>query len=226
MIWDMLAAFIRGAQKLQTSYRPGMEFHDRREFAAQKHDGWPTRARAWKRVTGITLHQTACHMGERPARYDGVGAHVGVTREGRVIWLHSFDRRVIHGNGWNDGCVGIELDGLYAGIDGDDSTVWDDPSTARREVGMGLTDVQAEAARQVVRWIVRECATNGATIKALVAHRQSSRDRRNDPGSAIWKAVALPLHVELGLSDGGQGFDIGGRPIPEAWNHAYKGERY
>lgn len=202
---------------------------DRRKYAAQSHGPerqWKVRGRSWKDVRGICLHQTACVLGERPERWDTVGAHIGITRSGKVIWLHSFDRIVCHGNGWNAQTVGIEIDGLYAGVQGDDSTVWDDPSTAKHEQGMELPEVQAEAARQVIRWIREETYKAGGEIRVLVAHRQSSKSRRNDPGSEIWKRVALPMHAELGLGDGGYGFEIGGYAIPAAWDEKKVGVRY
>lgn len=204
---------------------PGSEFHDRRETAAQAHGPggkWKVRGRALKDVTGVCLHQTACLLGERPERWDTVGAHFGVTRSGKVIWLHGEDRLVMHGNGWNAKTIGIEIDGLYAGVEGDPSTVWDDPSTPSRERGMTVTPEAMSAARELVRWL----CTRNTGIKVLVAHRQSSKDRRNDPGSEIWRQVALPLHAELGLSDGGVGFEIGGYAVPESWDSRCKGVRY
>lgn len=202
--------------------QPGTAFHDRRSTAAQAHGPggkWRVTSRPWRKVTGITLHQTACVLGERPARWDTVGAHIGVTRAGQVIWLHDFDRVVVHGHGFNAQCVGIEIDGLYCGVEGRPETVWDDPSTRMREQGMALTAEAADAAKQVIRWIVDEVDGKGGDVKALVAHRQSAEDRRNDPGSEIWQRVALPMHAELGLSDGGDGFQLGGgRPIPREWD--------
>ena len=205
------------------------DLYDRRKFAAQAHGDeheYKVTGRKWREVTGICLHQTACMLGERPQRYDSVGAHVCITRSGKVIWLHDFNRRVVHGNGWNNQTVGIEIDGLYAGIQGDQKTVWDDPSTPHREVGMELTGEAMLAARQAIRWICDEVKRNGGQVKVLVAHRQSSLNRRNDPGSAIWQAVALPMHEELGLGDGGLGFKLGGYAIPEAWNSKYVGVKY
>lgn len=229
MFLDWILDAFRKAQDL-SSMPPVLDFHDRRKFAAQGHgpgQKWRVGSRPWSRVTGICLHQTACVLGERVERWDTVGAHVGITRAGKVIWLHDFNRVVAHGNGWNAQTVGIEIDGLYAGVEGRPETVWNDPSTPKRDVGLELPEVQADAARQVVRWIVRETAANGGAIKALVAHRQSSADRRDDPGSAIWQRVALPLHDELGLSDGGPGFRLGdGMPIPEEWDATRKGVRY
>jgi len=210
-----------------TSPIPGVEFYDRRAYAKQAHGSegqWPVTDRPIASVTGVCLHQTACMLGERPERYDSVGAHFAVTRAGKVIWMHDFDRKVAHGNGWNNGTVGIEIDGLYAGVEGDPSTVWDDPSTPSRETGMALTPETVAATRALLRWIKQQL---GPQMNAIVAHRQSSGSRRNDPGSAIWQSVALPLHVELDCSDGGVGFKLGdGLPIPEAWDPRCKGIKY
>jgi hypothetical protein len=211
------------------SVTPGKVFLDRRKTAAQAHGPggkWKVGRRPWSKVTGICLHQTACWLGERPERWDTVGAHIGITRAGRVIWLHDFTHLVAHGNGWNNQTVGIEIDGLYAGVKGDPSTVWDDPDTAGHETEMELTIETIISAKETISWIVRECATYNANISALVAHRQSSKDRRNDPGSAIWKSIALPMSDELVLSDGGPGFAIGGYPIPEAWDSSRVGIKY
>lgn len=204
-----------------------------------RRDGklWPyiPSSRRWTATRGITLHQTACNMGERIARYDTIGAHFAVLRSGRVLRMADLNRIVYHGNGWNEQCVGIEIDGLYAGVENNPDTAldealrstWDDPTTPTRETPMQVTPQAMAATRALIRWIVWETAQNGGRMKVLCAHRQSSEDRRNDPGEAIWKAVALPLHAELGLSDGGLGFKIGtGYPIPEAWDSTRTGIKY
>ncbi len=205
----------------------GVEVFDRRQTALQSHHGARVRSRAWKSVTGITLHQTACHLGERPERFDGVGAHAVTTRRGRAMLLHDPDRLVAHGNGFNAQTYGIEIDGLYAGVEGDLSTVWDDPSTKVREQPMELTEPSVLTTCEIIRAVYETVAAHGGRIRALVAHRQASGSRRNDPGEAIWKRIALPMMAELGLSDGGAGFAIGdGRPVPEAWDPSRRGERY
>lgn len=185
--------------------------------------------RTWEHVTGVCLHQTACNMGERVERYDAIAVHFVVLRSGRVLWMANMDEVLIHGNGWNNQCVGIEIDGLYAGLEGADRlrTTWDDPTTPTREQPQDVTPEAMAAARELVRWICGEVATNGGLVRALVAHRQSSSSRENDPGEAIWKAVALPLHAELGLTDGGIGFTLGdGLPIPERWDPRCVGVKY
>ena len=218
------AAYTGEGMTILEAHAPPTVLSDIRPTALASHDRG---GRPWNKVTGICLHQTACVLGERPARWETVGAHIGVMRSGRVVHIHDFNRIVWHGNGWNAGTVGIEIDGLYEGVEGDPKTVWDDPSTAVHEKGMTPTTAAIEATKQAIRWICSEVAKHGGEVKALVAHRQSSDSRRNDPGSALWKAVALPMHAELELSDGGVGFKLGaGYPIPESWDPRCTGLKY
>lgn len=185
-----------------------------------------TGRRSWGEITGMCLHQTACILGERPARWASIGAHVGVTRGGKIIWMHDFDEIVIHANRFNASTVGIEMDGMYAGVEGDDRTFWRPPSDPNRRPQVPTPEL-IESAKSVVRWIVDEVARHGGRVTHLVAHRQASKDRQSDPGSALWQAVALPLLAELGLTDGGPGYRVGsGLAIPEAWDPARKGVAY
>jgi hypothetical protein len=182
--------------------------------------------RAWEQVTGVTLHQTACHLGEAPDRWKSLGAHLGITREGKILWMHDFDNAVVHGNGLNSHTVGIEMDGYYAGVEGDLKTFWR-PTDAPKRKPMVPTPALIEAAHQAVRWIVAIVAAHGGTVTGMRAHRQASKTRQSDPGSALWKAVALPLMEELKLSDGGPFECIGsGKPIPEAWDPRHIGVKY
>jgi hypothetical protein len=178
--------------------------------------------RAWSEVTGICLHQTACNLGERPQRWATIGAHLGVTRAGRVIWMHDLHHAIVHGNGFNTNTVGIEMEGSYPGIEGNLSTFW-----RTTEQPQSPTAELVAAARATVRWICAEVANHGGKVTSLVAHRQASDERQADPGSALWQQVALPLMSELSLSDGGPGFKIdSGSPIPEAWDASRTGVRY
>lgn len=196
------------------------------DLRASSNKAKEVRLRPWKQVTGIVLHQTAACLGERPGRWANVGAHVGVTRRGQVIWLHDFDRLVWHGNGLNLSTVGIECDGTYEGVQGDPKTFWrpaDDPNRQPQQP----TPELVEAARAAVKLVVEQVLLQGGRVRFLYAHRQSSGTRQSDPGSALWQQVAMPCHLAYGLSDGGPGFKVGtGRPIPEAWDPSRAGVRY
>src|SRR5262249_16938110 len=140
-----------------TGFAVGM-FHDLRRTASMKHDSG---RRQWNNITGICLHQTACLLGEEPARWKTVGCHLGLTRKGQAICLHDFDRLINHGNGWNTRCVGIEMDGLYAGVEGDPKTVWNDPSIPHRAQPHELTQQLIEAGLNACRWICRVVEKHG-----------------------------------------------------------------
>lgn len=201
----------------------GGRFHDLRSIAAQKNIGGH---RGWNQITGVTLHQTACVLGEKPQRWATVVAHLGVTRGGQVIWMHDFEKIVWHANGFNGFTVGIEMDGTYAGVEGDDRTFWRPADEPDRKPQIPTPDL-VEAARATVRWICQEVARHGGRIQRLLAHRQASGERQSDPGSALWQQVAMPLHKELGLSDGGPGYKIdSGYPIPERWDPSRVGIKY
>jgi opacity protein-like surface antigen len=100
------------------------QFYDRRAFAKQSHHGYDTRERDIKIVTGACLHQAGVDLGERVERYDTGGAHAFVTRMGKWIWLHDWDRWVCAANGWNNGTISIEVSGRYCGVEGKLSTFW------------------------------------------------------------------------------------------------------
>lgn len=220
---------------------------DRRDFhvptvekivnGKKKRVAYEPEERDWNEVRGITLHQTACDMGERIERYDSIGAHYSILRSGRILRHCDNNRVVYHGNGWNNQCVGIEVNGRYAGREDDPDTAldealkttWDDPTTPTRELPMIVTPQSMVSLRMLIRWIAYDVLTHGGHLKILGAHRQASPSRRNDPGEAIWKQGAVPMHAELGLSDGGKGFVIpgsGGYPIPECWDERYTGIAY
>lgn len=207
---------------------PDIPFFDRRKYAAQVHGpdkDWPVTDRPIEKVTGACVHQTACMLGERIERYDSCGAHFAVTRMGKVIWLHDFDRKVAAANGWNNGTVSIEFDGLYAGDEKNpEDTTWDDPSTPSKEKAMQLTPEMIRSGKALLRWIRQEL---GPQMNVIVAHRQSSGARQNDPGSGIWIEIVLPMHVELSCTDGGIGFKLDdGRPIPACWDARCVGIKY
>jgi peptidoglycan hydrolase-like protein with peptidoglycan-binding domain len=182
--------------------------------------------RPWKQITGITLHQTASLIGEKEARWFAVPTHLGITRKGKVIQLYSFTDRTNHDHDLNAGDVGIEIDGFYEGVEGDIGTFWRAESHPDRKPLRPKLE-QIAAARETVRWIRDVVNGFGGRLKFIHAHRQSSKDRRSDPGSRIWREVGVWAQDNLGLSDGGAGFAVGdGRPIPEKWDARRAGVKF
>jgi len=182
--------------------------------------------RPWKQITGITLHQTAALIGERESTWFSVPIHLGVTRKGKIIQLYDFTDRTNHAHNLNAADVGIEVDGFYEGVEGDDTTFWRPQSEPNRKP-LKPTPEQIVALREAVRWIRDVVNGFGGKLKFIHAHRQSSKDRQSDPGSRLWKEVGVWAQNELGLSDGGKGFTVGdGLAIPEKWDARYIGVKY
>jgi hypothetical protein len=225
MIWDLVTRAIAALKAKPTVHvhAPGVEIHDRRAHAAQTHHGYDTRERDIERVTGICLHQAAADLGENPKRYDTMGAHVGVSRGGLIIWEHDWTRWVCAANGWNNGTVSIEVSGRYYGVVGVERTYWRNPKKPLPP--QRLTPEAAEATKAAVRWIVADVAARGGRIGVIVTHRQSSADRPGDPGQEIYQQVAIPIAEELGLSLAGDVVLGDGRPVPREWD-ARSGHRY
>lgn len=174
-----------------------------------------TKTRRWNQIDAVCLHQTACVLGESVPRWHSIPIHFGITRRGQILFLNDLTYNLPHANGFNTRSVGLELDGSYAGIEGDKKTWWKsgnllEPQTPTPEL--------IESARKAIMWIEKEIARNGGKLKYVLAHRQSSMQRVSDPGSKIWKEVGVWCQDVLGLSDGGEGFTQGGKPIPEVWD--------
>lgn len=183
--------------------------------------------RLWSKITAVVLHQTASNIGENPARWHSVPIHFCITRAGKVIQLYDLTEICNHANGLNRSSVGIEIDGWYAGIEGQPKTLWQPKGLATPRQPMDLPTVQADAAKATVQWIADTVAANGGMVTHIHPHRQSSKDRQSDPGSLIWQTVGLWAQNTLGLSDGGAAFTVGnGWTIPEAWDVRYTGNRY
>jgi hypothetical protein len=232
IVSDAELAFVyalRDLLRVDHGVKPPAKLVDRRQCAKLDLDRG---SRPITEVKGACLHQTACYLSasKDPARCDAIGAHFVVYPDGTVYWLHDVTRKIVHGNEWNSQTYGIEIDGLFAGVEGDPKTVWDNPKTPYVEKAGSLTPEQVEAVKQLLRWQDAELRRQGGHQRLIVAHRQASGMRRNDPGSKVWKEIALPMLQELGLSDGGPGFALvnqdGGYPIPESWDPSRKGIPY
>uniref|UniRef100_A0A6M3L070 Putative N-acetylmuramoyl-L-alanine amidase n=1 Tax=viral metagenome TaxID=1070528 RepID=A0A6M3L070_9ZZZZ len=188
----------------------------------------PGRARRginpWTRIDTICLHQMAC-CGSGWERWKNLAIHYAILRSGWVAWLNDCNALLWHGHGWNGRSVGLEIEGWYAGVESDPSTLWTPAgATGDRTRSQALGEHQAEAALQAIDHAVAVVAAHGGQIRYVAAHRQSSSTRRSDPGSQIWQAVALPAMDRMGLTTAPTLPD--GWPIPDAWDPAQVGVRY
>jgi N-acetylmuramoyl-L-alanine amidase len=161
-----------------------------------------------KSVYALVLHQMACCLRRRdPLRsYLRTKAHFAILPEGQILQLHPVSALLWASHGFNSKSVAVEFAGNFANVKGK----WWKGETFGRD---RATPAQLEAGRCLVRHLVR---TMG--LRVVLAHRQSSNMRENDPGPDVWYHVGQWAVDNLGLSDGGVGFKIGnGKPILDAW---------
>jgi hypothetical protein len=220
------------ARAEQFSGRPEVlpQMIDRRRHATPTYEGrrYTPDVRPIGDVWGWCLHQTAVLYGdEPPSRNDTTGAHFVIRRDphATILWLHDLDLELWAANRFNSRTISIEVEARACGVEGDPRTLWQ-PHLGVAEA----TDAQLRQLERLVHWgdgLIRDL---GGEPRVLVAHRQSSRTRRNDPGSRIW-SVAMRLQAALGLHDGGEPgrgpASVGtGRPIPTSWNPTRGGIPY
>lgn len=205
---------------------PPANYFDERPHHPHSGRSVATPYRAWSKVTAIVLHQTATQLGEKPARWHSVPIHVAATRDGKIIQLYDFTEVCNHANGLNGSSIGIEIDGWYEGIQGDLSTLWQ-PDKNNPRKAMEFTATHRDAVRSAIIWIRAVVAANGGEITHIHAHRQASKERQSDPGSAIWGDIGLWAQSTHGLSDGGAKFQVGtGLRTPRQWDARYPENPY
>ncbi len=182
-----------------------------------------------EKITTIILHQTAVKFGttasnrkkygERGAlhrRFYNVACHVAALMNGDTVLVNGWRRYVFHGNSSNRFSIGVEIEGLYAGIAGDMGTVWGkkEPHT--------LSMRTIASARKAVQLAVEQGRELGCPITKIGAHRQYSNSRIADPGEEIWREVALWAVETLDLTIDYDLFVKKGRKIPSAWDPSGK----
>lgn len=161
-----------------------------------------------KKVWALVLHQMACCYKVRDplTRFLKMAPHFAILPDGRILQLHPILSLTGASNGFNAGSVAVEFAGNFPDTRG---KWWHGAENGQNQV----TPAQIEAGRYLVRYLIR---TMG--LKVIVAHRQSSGTRDNDPGPDIWYHVGQWAVDTLGLKDGGPGFKIGdGKSIPDLW---------
>lgn len=162
-------------------------------------------------VDSVVIHQTACEFGvskravkrygdvemARARRALDVACHALAFRNGYFVAAHDVRVYVHHANRLNERSLGLEIEGRYPGL-------MDDPATMAREdlkttwggKPTELTDLCVETACDALKWLVEEGRKYGMPIKYIWAHRQSSDNRRSDPGQELWQRVVLEYAVK------------------------------
>jgi hypothetical protein len=161
-----------------------------------------------KKVTALVLHQMACcHQRRDPLRsYLGIKAHYAILPDGRILQLHPVNKLIWVSHNFNNCSVAVEFAGNFPNIHG---KWWKGDTYGRNKV----TAAQIEAGRCLIRHLVKTIG-----LRTVLAHRQASDMRENDPGPDLWYNVGQWAVNTLGLSDGGPGFKVGtGKPIPNEW---------
>jgi len=184
-------------------------------------------------ITGICLHQTAVRFGVSARQLAAAAGDraTALARRALNIAAHAtvfqpdpagshgpllvpcapLRWHVNHGNGLNPVTLGLEVDGLYAGVEGDARTVWGGKAPTV------WTAEMADAVIAMIAWLLKEAKAEDMDVRYLYAHRQSSATRRGDPGELIWKTVALRAADELGLLMEPARVWGNGLPLPSAW---------
>ncbi|MDM0112021.1 peptidoglycan recognition family protein [Variovorax sp. J22R133] len=178
------------------------------DLTAQSDKSIRKGARDMKKVHALVLHQMACCFQRKdPMRgYLGLKAHFAILPDGRILKIHPVEQLIWSSNGFNAGSVAVEFAGNFPNVKG---KWWEGDKFGRNRV----TPAQIEAGRRLIRHLIR---TMG--LRTVLAHRQSSATRENDPGPDIWSGVGQWAVDTLGLKDGGPGFKVGdGNPIPDVW---------
>lgn len=182
------------------------------------------RVRPWTDITGITLHQTGIHMTNTVKRFHRLRAHIGIIDPngvGTIVQVYPLTTLLWHANKLNPHTVGIEINGLFEGVEGRGL-----PRYQRHLELCHPSAAQIEAARKCLKWICDEVARHGGAVRHVFAHRQASSTRRADPGSRVWQEVALWAGQHLGLQTQPKVTYGKGRPIPAAWDPSQQGVRY
>jgi len=180
--------------------------------------------RAWSAITGVTLHQTGIHMQNTAKRFHRLRAHFGIIDPGGVgtiVQVYPLTTVLWHANGLNPDTAGIEINGLFEGVEGRGL-----PRYQRHLQLCHPSAAQIETARRCIEWIQGEVERHGGALRHVYAHRQASSTRRADPGSRVWQDVALWAEENLGLATRPAETRGKGQPIPEAWDPRQKGVEY
>jgi hypothetical protein len=174
-------------------------------------------------VDALCLHQTAAPIAAA-SRFLNVPTHGAILPDATIVLLHPPTAHLWACHAGNRCAVSIEISCRADGIDGDPRTFWISKrerkaGKTRDDLRIEATEQQTDAATHLCEYYVDEVKRLGGLIASVMAHRQTHSSRVSDPGSRIWKGVALPIALRRGLECGVHGRTMGsGKPIPRAWD--------
>jgi N-acetyl-anhydromuramyl-L-alanine amidase AmpD len=170
-------------------------------------------------ISGVTLHQTGILLAERPQRWDNLNAHIGVLRDGSIILANPLESFIWHAQCLSATTIGIEFNGNFEGLEGRSDTLWSGGGGPHR-----LTPAQLRAADDLFAWLQQAFSDHGGSWNHVYAHRQSSADRRADPGYEIWQKIAMKWRARLSTPADDLCFHGGsGCTIPREWDPGASG---
>lgn len=161
-----------------------------------------------KDVYALVLHQTGFSRGNEPKKYNKVTSHFVILPNGTILQLHPLTAYLYASNGFNRGSVAVEFVGNFPSTQG----------KCYKPERFGCNKVsneQIQAGRKLIKYL-----SNKINLTHILAHRQSSGSRGNDPGPDLWFYVGQWAVNNRGLNDGGSDFKIqSGKSIPDAWRN-------
>lgn len=162
----------------------------------------------------LVLHQMAFSRTKEgepsdPLKFLKIGAHFCILKDGRIIQLHPISRMIWHAQCLSHKSIGVEFEGNFPNIDGK----WWKPKEAKYFQEDIPTNEQYESGKFLTQYLKYILG-----ITNINAHRQSSKNRTNDPGPHIWKNIGEWAIHYLSLSDGGNVGKCGdGSTIDPRW---------
>lgn len=224
--WPILMQVLEAQVRKNPSTEPEIKIVDRREQHAPpglyREDLSPLK---WSGdgddvIRGVTLHQSGSLISEVGRVFDIGNFHISVLTNGRIQLTNPLNWYIGVSGELSGSTIGIEFEGNFPGVSGKAETVWNEGSALNH-----LTDAQIKASEYLFAWLNFQFKVNGGKWEYVYAHRQSSAERRADPGSEIWQKIGMKWIKWLGGSDGGPEFKVGdGYPIPKDWNPDYPSE--
>jgi len=170
-----------------------------------------------RKLWAFVLHHMAFKRKNRagqlsdPNSYLKTGGHFCIMMDGRIIQLHQFSRMIWHAQCISPRSVAVEFEGNFPNIKG---KWWIDKDSTVQNKDVP-TQSQYDSGRFLASYLKIILGTTH-----ILAHRQSSDSRENDPGPDIWYNVGQWAMDNLKLTDGGTTFKCGsGNPILPEWRN-------